>query len=110
MDRRSFLDRILHNDKLMMIISLVLAFLIWVAVEAGAGNHMEHEITGVPISITLNEFVSQSTNLRIVEGAEATATVKVKGPRSIVGALTPQDLSEGLYCGGLIPATGMPVK
>ena len=91
MKRKFSLNRLLHNDKLMMILSLLLAFIIWVSVESGTGNHMEHEIPGVPISITLNEFVSQSTNLRIVEGAEATATVR--GPRSVVGALTAQDIT-----------------
>lgn len=102
MKKRFSLDRLLHNDKLMMLVSLVLAILIWATVVYGPSNTEERVITGVPVSITLNDYASQTLNLRIIQGAEATATVRVYGLRSVVGNLTPQDISVTADTGNVI--------
>lgn len=102
MKQRFSLNRILHNDKLMMALSLVLAFFIWWSVVYGAGNYQEKEITGVPISITLNDYASETLRLRVVDGAEATATVKVSGVRSVIDSLTAQDITITADTGNVI--------
>ena len=102
MKQRFSLNRILHNDKLMMLLSLVLAFFIWWAVVYGAGNYQEREITGVPISIKLNDYASETLKLRVVDGAEATATVKVSGIRSVIDSLSAQDLTVTADTGNVI--------
>ena len=84
MKRHFSLNRLLHNDKLMMVLSLVFALFIWYSVVNDTVNVQQREITGVPISITLNDYARETMKLRIVEGAEATATVVVEGPRSVI--------------------------
>lgn len=102
MKKRFSFSHLLHNDKLMMLISLVLAFVIWWAVVYGPTNTETRVITGVPVSITLNDYASETLKLRITKGAEATATVKVEGIRSVVGALSPQDITITADTGNVI--------
>lgn len=102
MKKKISFTRLLHHDKLMLIISLVLAILIWSMVVYGPGNVQETDITGVPVTITLNDYASQTLNLRIVEGANATATVRVRGSRSELGKLKPQDITVTADTGNVI--------
>lgn len=102
MKKRISLHSLLQNDKLMMIVSLVLAIVIWSLVVYGPSNSVEMDITGVPVSITLNDYASQTLNLRIVDGANATATVTVRGLRSVVSKLKPQDLTVVADTGNVI--------
>lgn len=93
MKQRISLSRLLHNDKLMMIVSFVLAIVVWALVVYGPNNAQERVITGVPVSITLNAYATDTLNLRIIEGENATATVRVNGPRSVVDRLTASDIN-----------------
>lgn len=93
MKKRISFSGLLHKDKLMMLVSLVLAVIIWFSVVYGQGDIQARVITGVPVSITLSPFASEDLNLRIVEGTDAIATVRVEGKRSEVGALTAQDIT-----------------
>ena len=102
MKKRFTLSSLLHHDKLMMVVSLILAVLIWSLVVYGPSNDEERVITGVPVSITLNDYATETLKLRITKGAEATATVKVKGLRSVVGMLSPQDLTVTADTGNVI--------
>ena len=102
MKKRISLHSLLQNDKLMMIASLVLAIVIWSLVVYGPSNSVEMDITGVPVSIKLNDYASQTLNLRIVDGANATATVTVRGLRSVVSNLRPQDLTVTADTGNVI--------
>ena len=102
MKLRFSFNKLLHNDKLMMLLSLLLAFFIWVSVESSAGNNVEREITGVPVSITLNDYASETLKLRVIDGAEATATVTVRGARAVIGVLTAKDLTVTADTGNVI--------
>ena len=93
MKQKYTLNRFLHNDKWMMLVSLVIAFIIWLMVVYGPGTHEERVISGVPITVNLNEYVVNEYNLRIVDGANATASVKVSGTRSEIASLTAQDIT-----------------
>lgn len=86
-------SRILHKDKLMMVVSLILAIIIWVLVVYDQGNTEERSIGGIPVSVTLTPFASEDLKLRIVDGAEAVATVYVEGPRSVIAQLSKQDIT-----------------
>lgn len=86
-------SQLLHKDKLMMIVSLILAIIIWVLVVYDQGNTEERPISGIPVSVTLTPFASDELNLRIVDGADVVATVYVEGPRSVIGPLTNQDVT-----------------
>lgn len=96
------LNKLLHNDKLMMIVSVILAIIIWALIVYGPSNMEERVITGVPVSITLNDYAKDTLNLRITEGADATATVRVYGLRSVISALTPQDITVTADTGNVI--------
>ena len=100
--KTNLLHRLLHNDKLMMLFSVILAVVIWSLVVYGPSNTVEQEITAVPVSITLNDYASQTLNLRITAGGDATATVTVRGLRSVVSNLTPQDLTVTADTGNVI--------
>lgn len=93
MKKRFSFGSLLHKDKLMMVVSLVLAVIIWVLVVYGQGHTQERVISGIPVSVTLDPYVSDKLKIRIVDGADATATVKVRGARSVIGPLTAQDIS-----------------
>ncbi len=102
MKKQFSLSRLFHHDKLMMVVSLVLAVVIWALVVYGPSNMEEREITGVPVSITLNDYASQTLNMRIIDGANATATVRVRGLRSVVGHLSAQDITVTADTGNVI--------
>lgn len=93
MKKRFSFSHLLHKDKLMMLVSLILAIIIWVLVVYNQGSTQERTISGVPISITLTPYASEDLKLRIVDGADAVATVRVEGTRSAVGMLTAQDIT-----------------
>ena len=102
MKKRFSLSKLMHNEKLMMIFSLLLAILIWALVVYGPSNAQEQVITGVPISVTLNDYATQTLNLRITSGANATATVTVHGLRSVVSKLSAGDITVTADTGNVI--------
>lgn len=93
MKKRFSFSYLLHKDKLMMVVSLILAIIIWVLVVYDQGNTEERVISGVPVSVTLTPYASEDLKLRIVDGADAVATVRVEGSRSAVGTLSAQDIT-----------------
>lgn len=84
---------LLHKDKLMMVVSLVLAIIIWTLVVYNQGNTEQRVIGNVPVSVTLTPYASEDLQLRIVDGADAVATVTVEGPRSVIGVLSAKDIT-----------------
>lgn len=92
MNRKWSIERLLHNDRLIFIISLVLAVVVWALVVYGPSNEQERTISGVPVTVSLGTYATDTLNMRIVEGQDITATVKVYGRRSVVGQLTAQDI------------------
>ncbi len=102
MKKRFSLSRLLHNDKLMMLASLLLAILIWALVVFGPSNTQEQVVSGVPIAVTLNDYATETLNLRITDGANATATVKVQGLRSVVSRLSAADITITADTGNVI--------
>ncbi len=102
MKKQFSLSKLMHNEKLMMLASFVLAVLIWSLVVFGPSNAQDQVITGVPISVTLNDYATQTLNLRITSGANATATVTVHGLRSVVSKLSAADITVTADTGNVI--------
>ena len=102
MKRKISLSRLLHNEKLMMLVSLLLAILVWALVVFGPSNTQEQVISGVPISVTLNDYAGETLSLQITDGANATATVKVRGLRSVVSRLSAADITVTADTGNVI--------
>lgn len=92
MNSKFSLNRFLHNDRLVMIFSLILAVVVWAVVVYGPSNEQERTISGVPVTVTLGDYAAETLGMRIVEGQNMTASVKVYGRRSVIEQLTAQDI------------------
>lgn len=75
-------NRLLHNDKLMLIVSLVLAIALWAWADFDQSTIHEMTVSNVPVSVSLSSTATDTLGLRIVEGANVTAKVKVVGTRA----------------------------
>ncbi len=102
MKRRTSLNDLLQKNWLVFLISFVLAFIVWFVISSGSSNVVEREITGVPVSITLNDYATETMKLRIIKGGDATATVTVSGPRFAVDRLTAKDIAVVADTGNVI--------
>jgi len=92
MKRKFSLSAALHNDRLMLIVSVILAVAVWAVVAYGPANEQERTISGVPVVLSLGEYATDTLNLRIVDGQDIKANVTVYGRRSVVEQLTAQDI------------------
>lgn len=104
MRQRFSISRLLRNDKLMMLVSLIGAVVIWALVVYGPGNVEERAISGIPIPVALSEDVAETYDLYIVRVDKESATVKVNGTRSEIGRLTAQDIQIAVDTSGIIKA------
>ncbi len=92
MKRKISFSGLLHNDRLMMVFSLVLAIVVWGVVAYGPSNEQERIISGVPVSVSLGDYATDTMNMKILDEQDMTASVKVFGRRSVVSRLTAQDI------------------
>ena len=74
-------NRILHKDKLMMIVSLILAIALWAWSDYEQDTLHDMTISEVPVNVSLSRIAREEVGLKIVEGADVKATVKVIGTR-----------------------------
>lgn len=83
---------LMDNNTFVFIISLVIAFFVWVAVAMYKSPQESYTIYNVPISIdTENSIVSQKGYINFWQSDEK-IDVTVTGPRYLVTSLTPDDL------------------
>lgn len=75
-------NRLLHNDKLMLIVSLVLAIALWAWADFDQSTIHEMTVSNVPVGVSLSSTATETLGLRIVEGANVTAKIKVVGTRA----------------------------
>lgn len=109
------LSALFHNDRLMLVVSLVLAIVIWGTVVYGPSNEQDRTISGVPVTVSLGEYATDTLNMRLVDGQDFVASVRVYGRRSVVEQLSAQDIlltadtssivAPGTYSGLSIKAT-----
>ncbi len=86
------LGRLMDNNKFVFLISLIIAFGIWVAVAMYKSPEESYTIYNVPITIaTENSIVSQKGYTNFWQSDEK-IDVTVTGPRYLVTALTADDL------------------
>lgn len=91
MKNRFSLNRLLHNDRLVLILSLVIAVVVWSIVSFGPGNVIERQIT-VPVKVDFTNTFAGVRELRVVGNDTFTITVTVKGPRSVILGLDSSDI------------------
>lgn len=85
------LNKLVHNEKLVLIFSLVTAVFLWALIVYGPGN-IETRTISVPVSLDLSGTYAESHDIRIVGNATFTAEVSVKGARAVIGMLTGEDI------------------
>ncbi len=115
MKRKLSFSSILHNDRLILVISLILAIVVWASVVYGPSNEQERTVSGVPVTVSLGEYATDTLNMQLVGGHDFVASVKVYGRRSVVEQLSAQDIlltvdtssiiAPGTYSGLSIKAT-----
>ncbi len=92
MKQRFSLNRLLHNDRLVLILSLVVAVTVWALVSFGPGNITERQIT-IPVTVDFTGTLAEFRELRVVGNNTFTVTVTVEGPRSVISSLDSNDIA-----------------
>ncbi len=115
MKRKFSFNQLLHNDRLILIISLVLSIVVWAMVVYGPSNEQERTISGVPVTVSLGEYATDTLHMQLLDSNQLTASVRVYGRRSVVEQLSVQDIlltvdtssivAPGTYSGLSIKAT-----
>lgn len=87
-NKKGRLSALFDNKTFVMILSLVLAIVLWIVVVFGISPDTEQTIRGVTVNLTTNNASFQNLGLDIADRGEVKVDVKIYGPRAIVGALT----------------------
>ena len=83
---------LINNNKFVLFISLIIAFLVWIAVAMYASPEESYTIYNIPITVnTENSLVSQKGDKNFWQSDEA-IDVTVTGPRYLITSLTPDDI------------------
>ncbi len=89
--KRFSFTRLLYNDKIMMIVSLLLATAIWLAVISGPANIEERPIT-VSVTIDLTNSYAAQSGLHVIGEDTFDVKVTVSGAWSVITKLNEEDL------------------
>lgn len=85
-------NSLLENNKFVLLLSIIISFLIWVAVAMYASPEESFTIYNVPITVnTENSLVSQKGYKNFWQSDEK-IDVTVTGPRYLITSLTPDDI------------------
>lgn len=90
-NRMSFSRRILYNDNLIKILSLIAAVLFWFIVVINVSPDYKHTIYGASVSIDENSATLTSLGLHVVDKSSDTVGIVVTGPRNVIGSLDQDD-------------------
>ncbi len=89
--KRIKLGKLFYNNKFVMVFSIVISFVLWIAIYSSGTESVPLTISDIPVDITLSKNAIQD-GLRIFSGQDITARVEVTGSRMIVGQLTKNDI------------------
>ncbi len=90
--KRNSLQNIFENNKVLMLLSFLLAVLLWGYVVLNVNNQHTTVIRNVPINLTYRQSMYQSMGLDIIESDITTVDVTVTGTRGITGNLKAEDI------------------
>ena len=91
-EKGSALINVFSNNKLVLIISLVLAIIIWVTYSMTVAPEKTRTISDVPISISLTDTVPGQLGLKAYGYEEVTIDVEISGKSHLVGQVTADEL------------------
>ena len=85
-------QKLLDNNKFVFLVSLIAAFVVWVAVAMYASPDEKTTIS-VPISIDMENGVISKNSYQIFGTYNNTVDITVSGPRYLISKLKPEDIS-----------------
>ncbi|MCI8622206.1 MAG: hypothetical protein HFG26_00920 [Provencibacterium sp.] len=92
MKLKNFFQRLLHFDLFLKLISLAVAFFVWVVVATAVDPSFRRDISGVPIDINLQSNTLSRLGMSVISLDPQTVRVRVNGTRYVVGELSPEDI------------------
>ncbi len=91
MKKRLTFSRLINNDKLMMIVSLLLAIALWVGVVSGPANIQERPIA-VTVTVDLTNTYAHQSGLRVLGNDTFDVKVNLSGAWSVISKLDADDI------------------
>jgi YbbR domain-containing protein len=88
-----FFRRILNNNNVLKIISLVAAILFWFIVVINVSPDYKCTIMSVPVSVNESASLLTTLGLHVVDKSTSTVSITVTGPRYIIGRLSSSDFN-----------------
>ncbi|MBR5272333.1 MAG: hypothetical protein IKU25_02920 [Clostridia bacterium] len=92
-EKGSPLINIFSNNKIVIIISFVLAVIIWFTYSATVAPDKQWTIEDVPVTIDLKNTIAEQLGLEVYGYEDVTLDVKVSGKGYVVGELTEKDVA-----------------
>lgn len=89
--KRFNLGRLFYNNKVVMLFSVIIAFIFWIILSTSASESTTKLITDIPISVSLSESAKES-GLAVFGTDDIKAEVSVTGNRLILGQLSKSDI------------------
>ena len=90
-NKNNILTRFFSHNTTLLILSFILAFIIWFIINASSETDTNVTISNIPITIELSD-TAQEDGLQIFNAADLTASVEVAGNRVTVGSLSASDI------------------
>lgn len=87
------LSALLNNNRILMVISLIIAFGVWIWVAIEKSPEVQKVVSGVPVSINMSNSIPQHLGLQIFGESEFTVDVSVTGKKYVLSALDKNDIS-----------------
>lgn len=89
--KRFNLGRLFYNNKVVMLFSVIIAFVFWIILSTSASESTTKLITDIPINVSLSESAKES-GLTVFGTDDIKAEVSVTGNRLILGQLSKSDI------------------
>ena len=87
------LNDILENNRILLAISVIIAFAIWLWVAIEKSPEVQQVISNVPVKINLENTIPQQLGLQIFGETSFTVDVTVSGKKYIISTLTADDIT-----------------
>ncbi len=91
MKKQFSLNAFLHNERLLMLFSVIVAIAVWVLVSFGPGNTQKRTIS-VTQTVDLSGTIAGYNDLRVIGEDTFTVSVTVEGARSVIFNLSAEDI------------------
>lgn len=89
--KRFNLGRLFYNNKVVMLFSVIIAFIFWIILSTSASESTTKLITDIPINVSLSESAKES-GLTVFGTDDIKAEISVTGNRLILGQLSKSDI------------------